>query len=132
MAMSKRDWRFVAYSSFGSLGVMYLGIVAIILSATGASWIISANSPLEWAALLSITERLVAGILCVAVIVALASHPPARKVGLSLAWILALGTAAVMLADLTEVHAGPRAYLIGGLIVALHLWCVRAFHMATL
>ena len=78
MAITKRSWRLSAYSTFGSLAVFYFGTVALVLSAMGWS-LPSPTTRVEWAFLISILQRLVGGVLCLAVLVALAASPRGRR-----------------------------------------------------
>jgi hypothetical protein len=126
--MTIRHWRLAAFASFGSLGIGYLGIVLLSLSAQGTSWV-SLSSPAERELLVTLSLRMMGALLCATVVVVLARLPRGRTFGAWCAWMLALGAAAVLVLENVRSHAG--VWGIVAIIVALHLWLVRAFYMGS-
>jgi hypothetical protein len=125
--MTTRQWRFGAFTSFGSLGVLYLGTVLLSLSAQG--WRVSLSAPAERELLATLSLRMIGALLCAAILIVLTRLPRRRTFGAWCAWTLALGAAAVLVWE--NAHSSAGVLGIVALIVALHLWLVRAFYMAS-
>jgi hypothetical protein len=79
--------------------------------------------------LITLSLRMIGALLCASVVVVLARLPRGRRFGACSAWVLALCAAGVLI--LENIGAPAGVWGIAAFIVALHIWLVRAFYMAS-
>jgi hypothetical protein len=92
---------------------------------------VSPSLPEEIELLVTLFLRMIGALLCAAVVVVLARLPRGRSFGACFAWILALGAAGVLILENLSSRAPVGVWGIVALAIALHLWLVRIFYMAS-
>jgi len=130
--MTPTHAKVAALATFGVLAIFYLGSVILQLISWGWSWTFEAaraDSTLAY----SLTSRIVGGLLSLVVFGLCIGGSQWGKMRTSLAWILALGVAVVVVFDnLSSQAANVVVWLIAAAVVAVHVFGAIAVRRAAL
>ena len=124
--MSTANARAAALATFGALAVFYLGSVIFQVISSGWSWALEAARA-ELTLAYSLALRIVGGLISLVVFALCIGGPQWGKIRTTLAWILALGVAIVVVIDNLSPQAATVAsqavvWLIAGGVVAVHVF----------
>ena len=124
--MSTVNARTTALATFGALSIFYLGSVFFQFISWGWSWTFEAARA-ESALAFSLTLRVIGGLSSLVVFALCIGGPRWGRIRTSLAWILALGVAIVVVIDNMSPRAATVAsqtvvWLIAGGVVAVHVF----------
>ena len=124
--MSTGNARAAALATFGVLSIFYFGSVIFQLISWGWSWTFE-SARAEPTLAYSLALRSVGGLISLVVFALCIGGPQWGKIRSSLAWILALGVAIVVVIDNLSPQAAPVAsqavvWLIAGGVVAVHVF----------
>lgn len=124
--MSTGNARTAALATFGALSIFYLGSVLFQFVSWGWSWTFEAARA-EIALAYSLTLRVMGGLISLVVFALCIGGPRWGRIRTSLAWILALGVAIVVVVNNLSPQAATVAsqavvWLIAGGVVAVHVF----------